>query len=572
MPRVEDSQLENQRTPLESSELIRFLESAASYPHGPPDVRSIQTHISWVFVASPFVFKMKKPVNLGFADFSTLERRRHFCQREVELNRRLCPEVYLGVLPIFKTASGFSFNGEGEIAEYCVKMKELPRGWFLGELLAKNLVGEAEINRVISRLHRFYQSQSPSPEIELWGTTEKLKISTDENFAQVEPFVGKTISPAAFETVRRFTNRFYAVYEKLFRERIQQHRIRDCHGDLHLDHIHITPDALSIFDCIEFNDRFRFIDIANDLAFLAMDFDFKGRSDLANLLLRNAAREFRDSQMLQLTDFYKCYRAFVRGKVESIQANALPLPPPSPKPTPLPSPGDFVVPHSPGKRAGMRAMSSGKLDSQEHAKQAAHYFRLALRYAIAGSEKLVLVVMGPVGTGKTTVARQLGRELDWPVFSSDQIRKILAGAPLTERTAPEERDRVYSERMGEQTYKELLRQGFVVLEKKRGVVLDATFSRRSYREFLRQKCEMAKVHLQVIELDSDCDQIENRLRARDRSTGEISDARLEDLEKLTAAYEPPSELAPHLIKISANDSVLDTVKAALLQLSEKRLN
>jgi aminoglycoside phosphotransferase family enzyme/predicted kinase len=572
MPRVEDSQLENQRTPLESSELIRFLESAASYPHGPPDVRSIQTHISWVFVASPFVFKMKKPVNLGFADFSTLERRRHFCQREVELNRRLCPEVYLGVLPIFKTASGFSFNGEGEIAEYCVKMKELPRGWFLGELLAKNLVGEAEINRVISRLHRFYQSQSPSPEIELWGTTEKLKISTDENFAQVEPFVGKTISPAAFETVRRFTNRFYAVYEKLFRERIQQHRIRDCHGDLHLDHIHITPDALSIFDCIEFNDRFRFIDIANDLAFLAMDFDFKGRSDLANLLLRNAAREFRDSQMLQLTDFYKCYRAFVRGKVESIQANALPLPPPSPKPTPLPSPGDFVVPLSPGKRAGMRAMSSGKLDSQEHAKQAAHYFRLALRYAIAGSEKLVLVVMGPVGTGKTTVARQLGRELDWPVFSSDQIRKILAGAPLTERTAPEERDRVYSERMGEQTYKELLRQGFVVLEKKRGVVLDATFSRRSYREFLRQKCEMAKVHLQVIELDSDCDQIENRLRARDRSTGEISDARLEDLEKLTAAYEPPSELAPHLIKISANDSVLDTVKAALLQLSEKRLN
>src|SRR5205823_11992838 len=187
----------------------------------PPAVRSIQTHISWVFIASPFVFKLKKPVNLGFAVFSTRERRRHFCQREVELNRRLCPEVYLGVVPIFKTASGFSFNGEGEIAEYCVKMKELSRGWFLSEVLTKNLVGEAETNRVLSRLHRFYQSQSPGPDIDLWGTAEKLKISTDENFAQVEPFVGKTISPAAFETIRHVTNHFYAVHGKRFRERIQ---------------------------------------------------------------------------------------------------------------------------------------------------------------------------------------------------------------------------------------------------------------------------------------------------------------------------------------------------------------
>src|SRR5438128_8530674 len=136
-------------------------------------------------------------------------------------------------------------------------MKELSSGLFLSELLTKNLVGEAEINRVISRLHRFYQSQVPSSEIELWGTPEKLKISTDENFAQIEPFVGKTISPAAFEAIRHFTNSFYAVNEDLFRERIQQHRIRDCHGDLHLDHVHVTPEATTIFDCIEFNDRFR---------------------------------------------------------------------------------------------------------------------------------------------------------------------------------------------------------------------------------------------------------------------------------------------------------------------------
>src|SRR5207253_5189368 len=379
---VKNSQLRNDpdsRKSSQSPELIRFLESAASYRHGPAAVRSIQTHISWVFVASPFVFKVKKPVNLGFADFSTLERRRHFCQREVELNRRLCPEVYLGVVPIFKTASGFSFNGEGEMAEYCVKMKELSRGWFLSELLTKNLVGEAEINRVLSRLHRFYQAQSPGPEIDLWGTPEKLKISTDENFVQVEPFVGKTISSAAFETIRHFTNHFYAVHGKRFRERIQQHRIRDCHGDLHLDHIHITPDTVSIFDCIEFNDRFRFIDVANDVAFLAMDFDFEGRSDLANLFLRNAAREFQDTGMLKVSDFYKCYLAFVRGKVQSIQG-----------------------------------ISMKTTTPEEHANQAARYFRLALRYAVTGSEPLMLVITGRVATGKTSVALQLGTELEWP--------------------------------------------------------------------------------------------------------------------------------------------------------------
>ncbi|MGZ5523134.1 MAG: AAA family ATPase, partial [Chthoniobacterales bacterium] len=139
--------------------LIAFLQSPSSYPHRPRDVRLIQTHISWVFIAAPFVFKVKKPVNLGFLDFSTLEKRHHFCQREIELNRRLCPETYLGVVPIYKSGTNFSFGAaEGEIAEYSVKMQELPPGWFLSELLAKGAVGEAEINRVIACLHLFYES------------------------------------------------------------------------------------------------------------------------------------------------------------------------------------------------------------------------------------------------------------------------------------------------------------------------------------------------------------------------------------------------------------------------------
>jgi aminoglycoside phosphotransferase family enzyme/predicted kinase len=509
--------------------LVRFLQSPSSYPHRPREVRSIQTHISWVFIASSFVLKVKKPVNMGFLNFSTLEKRRHFCQRELELNRRLSPEVYLAMVPIYESCAGFSFEDkEGEIAEYAVKMRELPHGWFLGELLAKGAVGETEINRVISRLHQFYESEDPTSEIEDWGRPERLRISTNENFEQAKPFVGKTISSVALEAIRQFTNNFYEANRRLFDDRIQQRRIRDCHGDLHLDHIHLTPETVTIFDCIEFNDRFRFIDIANDLAFLAMDFDFERQHKLGDLLLRNAAREFRDTGMLKLADFYKCYRALVRGKVESIQEN-----------------------------------------SGEHEQRARRYFHLALRYATTGSEPLVLVVMGRVATGKTSVAKQLASELDWPLFCSDQIRKTLADVPLTVRTPPELRGKVYSNQMTQQTYHNLVEKGLTAVTVHSGVVLDATFSRRTNRDWLREQCARAGIRLQVVELEADHNEIAKRLKARDRNQAEVSDARLEDLEKLSDAYEPPNEL-PTLIRVSSSDGVSNSVSTVLLHLAYKQ--
>jgi uncharacterized protein len=532
----------------QSQELTDFLESPASYPHKPTEVRAIQTHISWVFIASPFVFKVKKPVNLGFLDFSTLEKRHYFCQREIELNRRLCPEIYLDAVPVYETDSVFSFKPPGKIVDYAVKMKELPHGWFLNELLEKNLVGEKEINRVISALHRFYQAETPMPEIEQWGTPEKLKISTDENFAQVEPFIGKTISPSAFEAIHHYTNQFYELNENLFHERIQQQRVLDCHGDLRLDHVHLTAEVTTIFDCIEFNDRFRFIDIANDLAFLAMDFDFKGRSDMGNLFLRNAARELGDAGMLKVANFYKCYRAFVRGKVENIQAT-----------------------------------EKETTNSGEHQKQAARYFRLALGYAVAGSEPLILVVMGRVGTGKSTIAKRLASELDWPVFSSDEIRKTLAGIPLTQRTPQELRNKIYSQQVTRQTYKKLIKDGLAAIACSRdrrsrsqatncGVILDATFSARALRKFLLDECKKANLPIQFIELEIDPDEIKNRLKLREEKTAETSDARLEDFEKLTAAYQPPSELAPDLIRISTTTSVSDAAQTILRCLADKQSN
>jgi len=515
--------------------LVSFLKTSSAYSHQPRHVDCIETHISWVFIASPFVFKVKRPVNFGFADFSTLEKRHYFCQREFQLNRRLCPDMYLDVLPIYKNGRSYSFSPSGGIIEYALKMRELPRGFFLNELLARDAVGEKEIMGVIARLHEFYKAETPGAEIEEWGRLEKLRISTDENFAQVTPFIGTTLSPLALESIRHFTNSFYTANERLFAERIQKRRILDCHGDLRLDHVHITDKAVSIFDCIEFNDRFRFIDIANDLAFLAMDLDFGGRRDLAGLFLRTAARDFRDHGILKLAIFYKSYRAVVRGKVESMQA-----------------------------------ISQDVTNAEEHAGRAALYFRLALRYAVAGSKSLLLAVMGRVGTGKSTIARRLASELDWPLLSSDEVRKRLADVPLTRRTPAPMRGDVYSENMTARTYEKLVQGGIAGAFTYGGSVIDATFSTHNQRALLRAECLKAGIHFQIIELEASEEQVIERVKQRERNATEISDARVDDIAKLNTRYEPPLEVS-ELITVSASGGVYETAMAVTRRLIDKQL-
>jgi hypothetical protein len=224
-----------------------------------------------------------------------------------------------------------------------------------------------------------------------------------------------------------------------------------------------------------------------------------------------------------------------------------------------------------GKVESIQAAEPETEKPEEYEKLATRYFRLALRYAVAGSEPLVLVIMGLVGTGKTIVAHQLGHELGWPVFSSDEIRKALAGIPLKERTPQKHRGEVYSPQMTQRTYRKLVENGLSALKKYPGVILDATFATSALRQSLCEECKNANVRLRVVEINADPATIRSRLNARDQSATEISDARLEDLEKLSATYEPPSELAPDHIQISANNSVAGTVKALLLQVAEKQI-
>ena len=231
-------------------QLLPFLLNPNSYPHRPKQVRLLQTHASYVLLAPPFVYKVKKPVNFGFLDFSTLAKRRFFCEREVELNRRLCPKVYLGVIAIAVKDGRLTFGDGDEVVEYAVKMRQFSEANFLDQRVARGAVRIRDLDRIAQTLKQFYEAQAPTEAIEAWGRVDRLKISTDENFRQTEAFIGNTISRAAFETIRFYTDAFYRRHSALFASRIQERWIRDCHGDLHLEHIHLTPRSLHIYDCI----------------------------------------------------------------------------------------------------------------------------------------------------------------------------------------------------------------------------------------------------------------------------------------------------------------------------------
>jgi hypothetical protein len=228
--------------------LIPFLLNPLSYAHRPKSVRLVQTHASLVFIAPPLVFKVKRPVNFGFLDFNTLEKRRQDCEREVVLNRRLTTGTYLDVVPIRVRAGHFAFGAEGRVVEYAVRMRQLSPGNFLDRRLACGSAGPIEMDRVADVLKTFYLGQHPTPEIEQWGRIQRVRISTDENFRQVKAYVGHTLSASNFEALQSYTRTFFRAHGALFESRVRERWIRDCHGDLHLEHIHVTPRQVQIYD------------------------------------------------------------------------------------------------------------------------------------------------------------------------------------------------------------------------------------------------------------------------------------------------------------------------------------
>jgi len=303
------------------NDIIKDLQDPAAFPDKTESVAVLQTHISIVFVADAFVYKVKKPVNFGFLDFSTLEKRKYYCHREVELNRRLCKDVYLGVLPVTLQGTAHTLREtSGEAVDYAVKMKRIPDNRLMKSLFASNGIGEHHLKRIAEVIAGFHATTARAPEIDAFGAPERFKINTDENFEQISGYTGKTVSEKQLRSLRGWTEDFYRSHRTLFTERIALGRIRDCHGDLHMEHICLTED-LPIFDCIEFNDRFRYSDTIADIAFLLMDLEYHGGADLAGILWKYYKELAREEEMDALLTFYKVYRAVVRGKVNGFQVN-----------------------------------------------------------------------------------------------------------------------------------------------------------------------------------------------------------------------------------------------------------
>lgn len=508
------------------AELLKFLADPNSYPNHPASVKVIQTHASVAVLAGEFVYKVRKPVNFGFLDFSTLEKRHHFAQREIELNSRLSPHLYLEVVPIVERDQRLTFDESASPADACefaVKMHRMDERYFLINLLASHELDTNDIDRIMEALVPFYLSQVSSPEIARNGTPDNVLRTTAGNLRFGDSFVGESVSAPAMDALVRFNRRFVTLRRALLQRRVRDGFIKNCHGDLHAEHIHLAPDRVSIYDCIEFNDQFRYIDVAADVAFLAMDLRYAGRRDLEVYFVLEMARRLKDPRLLDLVRFYECYRAAVRGKVHGLRSQ------------------------EPELEVAQR---------KESRATCVRYYQLALRLALFDDQPIVIVVMGGVGTGKSTVARAVAADMGVPVFSSDRIRKELHGLPLEQRPPDGVRARLYTTEASQKTYAELISRADKQLERGGSVVLDATFGRRRYRDELLRHLQAREARCLFVELQASRDTVRARLKQRVQS-GDVSDARADDLTMLEQRYEPPSELSSTVLIRASSAGGLD---------------
>ncbi len=306
-------------------EFIKHLLNPSAYAHEAVDVKLVQTHISYVLLAGDHVYKFKKPVDFGFLDFTTLEKRHHYCEQELLLNRRLCPSIYQGLVALSDTENGLVLSdindASGIVVEYGVKMARMPEDRMMANVINAGQLTVDLIENICDTLIPFYEKADGGNKIKEFGTSDSVSVNVLENFEQTENFIGGgSLSKSQFENISGYAKDFLKMKD-LFEERIAQRRIRDCHGDLYSANICLA-DQVYIYDCIEFNQRFRYCDVASDVAFLAMDLDFHGLDNLSRHFINRFQKLSGDDGLTKMLNFYKCYRAYVRGKIGLFTAHS----------------------------------------------------------------------------------------------------------------------------------------------------------------------------------------------------------------------------------------------------------
>lgn len=513
---------------MQLADIISALSEPQAYPYEVTDIRICQTHISVVFLAGDFVYKMKKPVQLGFLDFSTPEKREHYCHEEIRLNRRLAPHVYLSVVPISQTETGIRVEQEGTVLEWAVKMVRLPDEATLEQFLIRSEVDDAQIQRLAGLIADFHAQAETNDTIADYGKYETVAGNALENFEQTHHQVGKLVSKDVFEQIQSYTNSILAENRELINKRASEHKVCDTHGDLRLDHVYFFPDKpepddIVILDCIEFNERFRYADPVADMAFLVMDLKYHGYRQSALCFSEAYFRATADMQGQKLLPFYTAYRAVVRAKVEGIKAT------------------ESEVAEEDRERAGILAKT--------------HWLLALAELAPVKRIPCLLLIGGPPGSGKSTLAEALSAQANFTVLRTDVIRKELAGVSETTdlNTFSEN---LYSEEWNNKTYSECCRRAEDLLFQGQRVIIDASFREEVNRErFLKLGVLWSvPVHLLMCQVSEDV--------ARQRILGRTNDASDADFAiflKAIASWEQPGVYTQQFLQTLDVDGSPDDV-------------
>jgi uncharacterized protein len=488
--------------------LLQHMLTPEFYPHPVIEpIQLIQTHISYVVLTGEYAYKIKKPVNFGFLDFTTLEQRKYFCEEELRLNQRGAPPLYLEVLAITQGADQLSLNGNGEPVEYTLKMRQFPQENLFSHLFEKGELTEKrmeDLGRVVARFHAQAQTNDY---IRSFGSISQIRAAIDQNYEQTKKYRGGPQTQAQFEQTQTYTDCFFQEQQALFDQRVADNRIRECHGDLHLGNICLWQDQILLFDCIEFNQAFRFVDVMHDVAFVVMDLEAQHRPDLSNAFLNTYIEETGDWEGLQILPLYLIRQAYVRAKVTSFLLDEPAI------------------------------SEEAKAEAQQ---KAAHYYQLAWQYTQKHQGQLILM-SGLSGSGKSTVARYFARRSNAIHIRSDAVRKHLGGISLYERGEV----KLYTPAMNEKTYSRLLHLGITLATQGYPVILDAKYDQQVFRLTALKQAKVNHLPFHIFYCTAPLEVLRERLL---RCRGDITDAGVDLLAQQQQAEQPFNEIEQPYIK------------------------
>lgn len=480
--------------------LITATLSPSFYPHPVQEpIRLIQTHISFVLLTGEYAYKIKKSVDFGFLDFSTLEKRKHFCEEELRLNGKNVPGIYLSVIPIIQDGERFSLSSDRNhenIVEYAVQMKEFPQSSLLITMYEEGKLTDELIVMLGKEVARIHKKAAGNEYIDTFGKTEQIRKSIEANYTQTAKYIGISQTQEQYEDTKRFTDDFFANNDGLFKKRVKQGKIRECHGDLHLKNIAYLDNRILVFDCIEFKEDFRFVDTMYDVAFTVMDLHSKGEYRLANIFLNTYLEYSGDWEGLLILPLYLIRQAYVRGKVNSLMLD------------------DPLVSDDEKKKIIPVAVS---------------YFKLAWSYTQPHKGRIILT-SGLSGSGKSTVAKLLAEKKDAIYIRSDAVRKHLGGIELTERGG----DELYSTKMTAKTYATMLELGIMLAVKGYAIILDAKYDKKESRLEAIKAAQFNNIDITILHCTAPVETLRERMRSR---SGDITDATERLLESQVAGFE-----------------------------------